>query len=77
MIATKSSFVSERAPCGGMYGGERHVEDDSEGLQFDDMTYECGCRRIRHVFHDGSIRVRIVRHDGKVLVDEHSGDHEA
>ena len=37
----------------------------------------CGCREIRHVYHDGCVRIRTIRHDGKVLRDEHCGEHEA
>ncbi|MEQ0762976.1 hypothetical protein ABLN67_00205 [Mycobacterium tuberculosis] len=44
---------------------------------YDDLKFSCGCREIRHFYHDGSMRVRTIRHDGKVLKDEHSGDHEA
>lgn len=77
MVGTRTHFTKERAPCGRVVDGDRHVEDDTEGLAFDDMTYACGCRHIRHAYHDGSIRIRTVRHDGKVLADEHSGDHEA
>jgi hypothetical protein len=77
MTGTTTHFGKERAPCGKLVDGDRHREDDSEGLLFDDLTYACGCRKIRHEFHDGSVRIRTVRHDGKVLMDEHSGDHEA
>ncbi|MEU5850225.1 hypothetical protein [Saccharopolyspora shandongensis] len=57
--------------------GVRHREGDAAGLLVEDVAYECGCRAMRHQFHDGSVRIRKVRHDGKVLVDEHSADHEA
>jgi hypothetical protein len=77
MTGTRTHFAKERAPCGKVVEGERHREGDAEGLAFDDLVYACGCRRIRHEFHDGSIRIRTVRHDGKVIMDEHSGDHEA
>lgn len=77
MTGTTTHFTKERAPCGKVVDGDRHREGDGEGLTFDDLTYACGCRRIRHEFHDGSIRIRTIRHDGKVLMDEHSGDHEA
>jgi hypothetical protein len=77
MTGTKIHFTRERAPCGKVVDGDRHLEGDSEGLSFDDLIYACGCRRIRHEFHHGSVRIRTTRHDGKVLADEHSGDHEA
>ncbi|MQA63432.1 MAG: hypothetical protein GEU86_18530 [Actinophytocola sp.] len=77
MLNTTNEFTAEKAPCGKVEGGSRHREEDDDGLTFDDLTYSCGCRRIRHVFHDGSIRLKTIRHDGKVLADEHSADHEA
>ncbi|WP_230990341.1 hypothetical protein [Rhodococcus oxybenzonivorans] len=77
MIRTSSLFSAERAPCGRVVDGRRHQENDDEGLRIDDRTYACGCRMIRHEFHDGSVRIKTVRHDGKVLKDEHSGNHEA
>jgi hypothetical protein len=60
-----------------MTAGDHHLEGDDDGLSYDDFTYSCGCRQIRHVYHDGSVRIRTIRHDGKVLNDEHTGDHEA
>jgi hypothetical protein len=77
MTGTRTHFTKERAPCGKLVDGDRLQEGDGDGLAFDDLIYACGCRRIRHEFHDGSIRIRTVRHDGKVIMDEHSGDHEA
>ncbi|MCV7122247.1 fumarate reductase [Mycobacterium lacus] len=60
-----------------MADGDHHVEKDDDGLSYSDFTFSCGCREIRHVYHDGSTRIRTIRHDGKVLKDEHSSDHEA
>jgi hypothetical protein len=77
MTGTITHFTGERAPCGRLVDADRSRDDDFEGLRFDDMTYACGCRRVQHEFHDGSMRIRTIRHDGKVLSDEHSGDHEA
>ncbi|WP_328991096.1 hypothetical protein OG394_33065 [Kribbella sp. NBC_01245] len=77
MTGTTTHFTKERAPCGRTVDGDRSQEGDAEGLSFDDTLFACGCRLIRHEFHDGSVRIRTVRHDGKVLLDEHSGDHEA
>lgn len=76
MVGTNTYVDREPAPCGRMEPGRRHREDDSFGLLLDDLTYACGCRRMRHEFHDGSVRIITVRHDGKVLSDEHSADHE-
>ena len=30
----------------------------------------CGCRRVAHEYHDGSVSCREVRHDGRLLKDE-------
>jgi hypothetical protein len=76
MVSVSDHFTRQRAPCGRVVDGDRHREDDDSGLVIDDVTYTCGCREIRHEYHDGSFRIRTVRHDGKVLADEHSGDHE-
>jgi hypothetical protein len=77
MVGTKTHFTQGIAPCGRPAEGDRHRDDDDSGLVIDDLLWACGCRQIRHTFHDGSMRVQTVRHDGKVLADEHSGDHEA
>ena len=77
MVATTTPFTNHRAPCGRMTNGALHVEGDDEGLSYNDSKFSCGCREIRHVYHDGSVRIRTIRHDGKVLTDEHTGDHEA
>lgn len=77
MLSTSTTFVAEVAPCGHMRDGRRHQENDDEGLSIDDRTYVCGCRMIRHEYHDGSIRIKTTHHNGKVLKDEHSADHEA
>jgi hypothetical protein len=77
MVGTRTHLSRQRAPCGKLVDSDRHQEADDTGLVIDDLTYACGCRGIRHEFHDGSVRFRTVRHDGKVLLDEHSADHEA
>ena len=37
------------------------------------MFYGCGCKTIRHEYHDGSVSYRVVQHDGTVVVDELNG----
>jgi hypothetical protein len=71
-VDTKIRFTAERAPCGKYRDGLRHREHDDHGLTINDVTYDCGCRRLHHEFHDGSCRITTVRHDGRVLSDEHS-----
>jgi len=75
MIATSIRFRSEQAPCGRIAEGERHQELDEEGLVVDDWFFDCGCRSIRHEYHDGSLCLKVIRHDGKVLVDELFAEH--
>ncbi|MER6997928.1 hypothetical protein [Streptomyces sp. NPDC000410] len=77
VVGNTIDFTDERAPCGRIVDGLRYLEDDDAGLSVDEVTYACGCRRIRHEFHDGSVRVKAVGHDGTVLYEEHSAEHEA
>ena len=35
-----------------------------------EVDFACGCRTIRHEYHDGSVSQKVIRHDGHVLVDE-------
>jgi hypothetical protein len=70
MSATSTSFNSQQAPCGRMVDGESYQDRDEETLLTQEMDYACGCRTIRHEYHDGSVSQKIIRHDGAVLVDE-------
>jgi hypothetical protein len=70
MAATTTGFKSEQAPCGRVVDGEHYQDRDEEGLLTDELHYACGCRSIRHEYHDGSVSRKVVRHNGKVLVDE-------
>ena len=74
MVGRRIEFTDELAPCGKTVAGEHYRDADDEGLVFRDEYYACGCRSIRHEFHDGSVRVRAVRHDGTVVMDEHVVD---
>ena len=56
---------------------ECREERDDEGLVISDIYYACGCRSIRHEYHDGTVCRRVVRHDGTVLVDELISEHSA
>ncbi|BBX90663.1 hypothetical protein [Mycolicibacterium boenickei] len=77
MTATTTHFPSQKAPCGRTTQGDHHIENDDDGLSFDDFTFACGCRETRHTYHDGCVSIRTIRHDGKVLRDERCGEHEA
>ncbi len=70
MTLTDRSFQRRQAPCGQIVDGVRHQDRDDECLLTDDLSYSCGCRRIRHEYHDGSYSRRVIHHDGTVLVDE-------
>ena len=50
-------------------------DEDDQGLVIRDEYYECGCRRIRHEYHDGSTQVRAIRHDGRPVKGELGPDH--
>jgi hypothetical protein len=70
MALLNVSFKSQRAPCGEIVDGERYRDQDEEVLVTEELDYACGCRTIRHEYHDGSVSSKVVRHDGTVLVDE-------
>ena len=70
MTVTDSIFQSLEAPCGRMVGGQRHQDRDDECVVTDDFRYDCGCRRTRHEYHDGSFSRVVVHHNGSILVDE-------
>ena len=70
MVPTSTGFKSQKAPCGRIVDGESYQDQDEEGLVITDLYYACGCRSIRHEYHDGSICRKIVHHDGTCLVDE-------
>ncbi|RJL34610.1 hypothetical protein D5H75_06200 [Bailinhaonella thermotolerans] len=58
-----------------MVAGEYYRDGDEHGLRIRDSFFECGCRVIRHEFHDGSCHERAVRHDGRVVKDQYGPDH--
>ena len=70
MVPTSTGFKSQKAPCGRIVDGESYQDQDEEGLVITDLYYACGCRSIRHEYHDGSIYLKVVHHDGTLLVDE-------
>jgi hypothetical protein len=72
---TNATVKNQSAPCGQIVDAESCQDRDDEGLVISDMYYGCGCRSIRHEYHDGSICRRILHHDGTVLVDELIAEH--
>jgi hypothetical protein len=77
MVGMRSQFTSELAPCGRTVDGEHYRDEDEQGLVIYDQIYACGCRRIRHEYHDGSIDTKSIRHDGKRVRDDFGPDHGA
>jgi hypothetical protein len=75
VVGTKIHFKAELAPCGKIVAGDHYADEDYEGLIIRDEYYECGCRRIRHEYHDGSTEVRAIRHDGKLVKGEIGPNH--
>lgn len=70
MSRSRTRFTSERAPCGRIVDGERRQDQDEECLLSDELFHACGCRILRHEYHDGGVSNKVIRHDGAVLVDE-------
>jgi len=75
MVGTTAHFTREQAPCGRIVDGEHYRDDDQEGLVIRDEYYACGCRRIRHEYHDGSIQMTAIRHNGTVVRQPSAPDH--
>ena len=69
MVAT-TSFTQVQAPCGRLVDGETYQDRDEETLLTLEVDFACGCRTVRHEYHDGSVSQKVIRHDGHVLVDE-------
>ena len=75
MVGTKIHFMAEQAPCGKIVPGDHYEDRDDYGLVIRDEYYDCGCRRIRHEYHDGTITTTATRHGrrhGKLISEEHS-----
>ena len=68
MVAT--GFKAQQAPCGRIVDGEVYQDRDDETLLTPEFDFACGCRTIRHEYHDGSVSSKVTHHDGAVLVDE-------
>jgi hypothetical protein len=75
MVGTRKGFTGELAPCGRTVDGQHYHDDDGEGLVIRDEYYSCGCRKILHKFHDGSIQSTAIRHNGTVIKETFSPDH--
>jgi hypothetical protein len=69
-VIAGGAFAGRKAPCGRWTDGEEYEDRDDEVLLSRETAYPCGCRAMRHEYHDGSVSRTIVRHDRAVLVDE-------
>jgi hypothetical protein len=69
MVAT-NRLQPRQAPCGRFVDGETYQDRDEETVLTLEVDFACGCRTIRHEYHDGSVSQKTIRHDGHVLVDE-------
>jgi hypothetical protein len=70
MTTTVSRFEAKAAPCGRLHPGEEVAGEDLQGLVTAELRFDCGCRRAREEFHDGSVHLMEVHHNGRVLMDE-------
>lgn len=64
------SFTGQEAPCGRFVDAKCYQDRDEDVVITQEVDYACGCSRIEHEYHDGSVSRTIVRHDGTVLVEE-------
>jgi len=69
-MTSATRFETRQAPCGHSVNGESYQDQDEEVLLTQELRYACGCRSVRHEFHDGAVSSKVVHHNGKVLVDE-------
>jgi hypothetical protein len=65
-----SSFTDQSTPCRRRKGGERYEDRDDTTLLTQLVLFSCGCRIVRHEYHDGCVDRTVVRHDGTVLLHE-------
>ena len=68
-------FAAEEVSCGKIVAGDHYEDEDGCCLVLRDEYYDCGCRRIRREYRDGSTRARVIRHDGVPCKPELGPDH--
>jgi len=69
-VNTSGRFRDRKAPCGRRTDVEEYEDHESELLLSHMSLYGCGCRTLRHEYHDGAVSRMTTRHDGVVLVEE-------
>ncbi|MFI5782968.1 hypothetical protein [Nocardia sp. NPDC051570] len=67
MSTTLARTAKTHAPCGRIVDLECFEDDDGFGMISHIERYGCGCRSVRHDYHDGSVGERTIRHDGREL----------
>ena len=70
MFVATTHFTNEHAPCGQTVGGDHFQDQDEQCIVSDEWFFACGCKSIRHEYHDGAVSREVIRHDGYVLVEE-------
>jgi hypothetical protein len=70
LMKAASTFTERSTPCGRRSDGERYEDRDGATLLTDLVLFSCGCRIVRHEYHEGSVGRTVVRHDGTVLLHE-------
>ena len=65
-----STFSDRLTPCRRRRGGERYEDKDDAMLLTQLVLFSCGCRIVRHEYHDGTVNQTVIRHDGTTLVEE-------
>ena len=69
-MKASSTFEDRTTPCRRRRGGEQYEDRDGAMLLTELVLFSCGCRIVRHEYHDGCVGRTVVRHDGTVLVNE-------
>jgi hypothetical protein len=70
MSPTFTTVTGQKAPCGQTLDGQCYEDGDAEALVTHEVVFSCGCRSIRHEYHDGTVGRKTIHHNGKVLLDE-------
>ena len=69
-MKASSTFRDRPTPCRRRRDGEGYEDQDGATYLTQLVLFSCGCRIVRHEYHDGSVHQAVVRHEGMTLVDE-------
>jgi len=64
------TFEDLPTPCRRRRNGERYEDIDGATLLTELVLFSCGCRIVRHEYHDGTVNQIVVRHDGTTMIYE-------